>query len=175
MVGRFSREKKTGAGRASLRPGIAVEIVIDAPIAFVWADVQDISTHVEWMQDAEEIRFLSDRRQGLGTRFACETVVGPFRLTDVMEITDWHHQQSMGVHHQGIVSGTGDFRLRASGSSTVFSWVEKLRFPWYFAGPLGAMAARPVLKAIWKGNLRRLKARIEDSYAGTRHSNRGTQ
>ena len=43
-------------------PGIAVEIVIDAPIAFVWADVEDISSHVEWMQDAEEIRL-----QGAGT------------------------------------------------------------------------------------------------------------
>ena len=173
---RRSAETKSGKTRRTpRRPGIAVEVVIDAPVAVVWADVQDISTHVDWMQDAEEIRFLTDRTHGVGTRFECETVVGPFRLTDVMEITTWEHARAMGVHHQGIVSGTGEFGLRASGSTTVFSWVEQLRFPWYFAGPLGALVARPVLKSIWKGNLRRLKARIESRYAKQRHHNWGGQ
>lgn len=156
-------------------PGIAVEVVIAAPVSFVWDDVQDISTHVDWMQDAEEIRFLTDRRQGVGTRFECETVVGPFKMTDIMEITNWQHAQAMGVHHQGIVSGSGEFRLRTSGSNTIFSWVEQLSFPWYFAGPLGAMVARPILKSLWKGNLRRLKARIEDSYAKQQHKSWGGQ
>lgn len=152
------------------RPGIAVEIVIAAPVGFVWDDVQDISSHVDWMQDAAEIRFLTERTRGAGTRFECDTVVGPFKLTDVMEITDWHHGESMGVHHSGIVGGTGEFRLRASGSNTVFSWVERLEFPWYLGGPLGAAAARPVLRAIWRGNLRRLKARIEREYVSQRYS-----
>ena len=35
-------------------PGIAVEIVIDAPASFVWSDVEDISSHTDWMRDAEE-------------------------------------------------------------------------------------------------------------------------
>lgn len=149
-------------------PGIAVEVVIDAPTDFVWADVEDISTHVDWMQDAEQIRFLSESHRGLGTRFECDTVVGPFKLTDVMEITNWQPGQSMGVRHQGLVTGTGEFKLRASGSTTVFSWVEQLSFPWYFAGPIGAAAARPILTALWKGNLRRLKNQIETKYAAER-------
>ena len=156
-------------------PGIAVEVVIDAPVAFVWADVKDIASHVEWMQDAEEIRFLTERTSGVGTRFECDTVVGPLKLTDVMEITDWQHAKSMEVRHQGLVGGTGVFTLRASGSNTVFSWVERLTFPWYFAGPLGAFLARPVLRALWRGNLRRLKARIEQGYAQERFKNWGTQ
>lgn len=162
--------KRNGKGR----PGIAVEIVIAAPVAFVWNDVQDIAGHVDWMQDAAEIRFLSERTRGVGTRFECETVVGPFRLTDVMEITEWHHGRSIGVHHAGIVGGTGRFRLRASGSNTVFSWVERLRFPWYLGGPLGAAVARPVLRTIWRGNLRRLKSRIENAYATQLYSGSAT-
>lgn len=142
-------------------PGIAVEVVINAPVGFVWSDLEDISTHVDWMLDAAEIRFLTDQRQGVGTRFECDTEVGPFKLTDVMEITDWVEQASMGVTHQGMVGGTGIFRLTARGAATEFSWVEELSFPWYFAGPLGASIARPVLKTIWRGNLRRLKRRIE--------------
>lgn len=155
-------------------PGIAVEVVIDAPTDFVWSDLVDISSHVEWMQDAEAIRFLSESTSGIGTRFECDTVVGPLKLTDVMEITEWEEGRSMGVHHQGLVGGTGLFTLRPSGSTTVFSWVEQLEFPWYFAGPLGAAVARPILKAIWKGNLRRLKQRIEHQYALHRRSDSGT-
>ena len=156
-------------------PGIAVEVVIDAPVAFVWADIEDISSHVDWMQDAAEIRFLGDSHRGVGTRFEFDTVVGPIKLTDVMEITKWQHAKTMGVRHQGIVGGTGEFGLRACGSATVFSWVEQLTFPWYFAGPLGALIARPILRSLWKGNLRRLKIRIENSYAKERHGHWGTQ
>ena len=156
-------------------PGIAVEVVIDAPAAFVWSDLEDISSHVDWMQDAEAIRFLTDASEGLGTRFECDTVVGPLKLTDVMEITEWQPNRSMGVRHQGLIGGTGQFTLRPSGSTTVFSWTEQLDFPWYFAGPIGAAAARPVLKSIWKGNLRRLKTRIETKYAHHRRENWGTQ
>lgn len=167
-----SRRSDTSRQRG---PAIAVEVVIAAPVTFVWADIENISSHVDWMLDAAEIRFLSERKRGVGTRFECDTKVGPLKLTDVMEITTWKHASAMGVRHQGIVGGTGEFGLRASGSNTVFSWVEQLRFPWYFAGSLGAMVARPVLKAIWKGNLRRLKARVEDSYAKDRYSSWGTQ
>jgi hypothetical protein len=151
--------------------GIAVEVVINAPIGFVWADLEDISTHVDWMLDAAEIRFLTDQRKGTGTRFECDTVVGPLKLTDIMQITDWVEASTMGVTHQGIVSGTGVFRLTPRGAATEFSWVEELSFPWYFAGPLGAAVARPVLKAIWRGNLQRLKNRIERRWLDER---RGT-
>jgi len=145
-------------------PGIATEIVINAPIAFVWADVEDISTHVDWMLDAAAIRFLTEQRDGVGTRFECDTVFGPFKLTDVMEITEWEDRAVMGVRHQGLVGGTGVFTLRSSGQATVFSWVEELEFPWYFGGALGAQASEPVLRMIWKGNLRRLKDRIEAAW-----------
>ena len=133
---------------------------------------RDISSHVDWMLDAAEIRFVTERRRGIGTTFECDTVVGPLKLTDVMEVTEWQHASRMGVTHKGIVGGTGVFHLNARGSATVFSWVEKLEFPWYFAGPLGAWVARPVLRRIWRGNLHRLKSRIEGRYAAERHAPR---
>jgi len=145
-----------------------VEIIINRTPDHVWSCVEDIATHVNWMQDAAEIRFLTDSREGVGTKFECDTVVGPLKLTDVMEITEWEDARRMGVRHQGIVGGTGVFSLTPSGSATVFSWVEELDFPWYFAGPVGASVARPVLKAIWRGNLRRLKKRIEAQWAEER-------
>ena len=141
---------------------VVVATVIERTPAEVWADVRDISSHVTWMQDAAEIRFVGDQHEGLGTKFECDTKIGPFSLTDVMEITSWEDERRMGVRHVGLVEGTGEFTLSAVGSgSTEFRWEEDLTFPWYFGGPVGAFCARPVLRFVWKRNLARLKQRIE--------------
>ncbi len=75
---------------------IRVTTMLAAPPRRVWADLEDISSHPEWMADAVGIRFLSEQRTGVGTRFECDTKVGPFRLTDVMEITEWVPEQGHG-------------------------------------------------------------------------------
>lgn len=141
---------------------IETSIEVGAPPALVWAHLADIGSHVEWMADAEAINFTSTSRQGTGTTFDCATRVGPLRLLDRMEITEWEPERSMGVRHVGLVTGTGSFQLAAIGASTtVLTWTETLRFPWWMAGPIGAWVAQPVLGAIWRGNLRRLRDRIE--------------
>ena len=141
---------------------MVVSTTIDRCPQDVWADVRDISSHVTWMQDAAEIRFLTDHVEGPGTRFECDTKVGPFKLTDVMEITEWEEARRMGVRHVGLVEVTGVFTLDDLGSDrTEFKWEEDLVFPWFMGGPIGAFFARPVLRLIWKWNLTRLKARVE--------------
>ena len=71
----------------------------------VWAAVEDVGSHVEWMADAEAIRFTSASTSGVGTTFECDTKVGPLRLTDLMEITRWEPGKAMGVRHVGLVTG----------------------------------------------------------------------
>ena len=140
---------------------IRTSITIDAPPHTVWADVRDIASHVEWMADADAIRFTSDITEGVGTTFDCDTKVGPFRLTDRMEITEWGDQTRMGVRHVGLVTGSGVFTLEPDGDErTTFTWTEELRFPWWMGGPIGATASRPVMRWIWRRNLRRLAARF---------------
>ncbi len=141
---------------------VVVSTIIEASPSQVWDDVKDISSHVTWMQDAVEIRFLTDHTSGPDTRFECDTKVGPFSMTDVMEITSWDEARRMGVRHVGLVEGTGEFTLTELGRDrTEFRWEEDLTFPWFMGGPVGAFVARPVLRAIWKGNLTRLKERVE--------------
>ncbi|MEL7209053.1 MAG: SRPBCC family protein [Actinomycetota bacterium] len=148
------------------RRAVVVSTVIECTPQEVWADVEDISSHVEWMADAAAIRFLTEQESGTGTRFECDTEVGPFRLTDVMEITSWVEAREMGVRHVGLVEGTGVFTLtELPGGHTEFRWAEDLSFPWWMGGPIGAFAARPVLGLIWRRNLRRLKQRIEQGAA----------
>ncbi len=140
---------------------IRVSTVLDASPAEVWADLQDISSHSEWMADAVGIRFLSERTQGVGTRFECDTKVGPFRLTDVMEITEWSPRKAMGVTHTGLVTGSGRFTLKKlRGGRTRFQWREKLRYPIWMGGPIGAAASKPVLTWVWRRSMRNLQQRF---------------
>ena len=138
---------------------IKVSIEIEATPEKVWQIVEPIERHVDWMHDAVAIRFTSDQKRGVGTAFLCDTKVGPIRLTDKMEITEWVPGKAMGVKHIGIVTGTGVFTLEPlnNGVRTLFKWEEKLVFPWFLGGPLGAfIGGKVVLRQIWKRNLRGL-------------------
>ena len=139
-------------------PRLKVSTTIDATPSQVWDEVQDIGSHTSWMEDAVAIEFTSTSQQGVGTTFDCHTQVGPFRLVDRMEITTWRPGREIGVRHHGLVRGSGRFELRRTRRGrTKFTWIERLQFPWYFGGPVGAVVARPVLRRIWRRNLRNLQ------------------
>ena len=143
---------------------IRVSTIIDAPPPRVWDEVRHIDRHVDWMADAVEIRFTSRRRSGVGTTFDCLTKVGPIRLTDQMEVTEWRDGKLMGVRHVGLVTGTGRFTVtKARGGRTRFTWDERLRFPWWMGGKIGErLGGNIVMKAIWRRNLKGLKRLIEN-------------
>jgi uncharacterized protein YndB with AHSA1/START domain len=133
---------------------IAVSTVIDAPPERVWEDVRVLASHVDWMADAEELRFTSEQRDGIGAAFECDTKVGPFRLVDQMEVTEWVEGSVIGVRHVGVVTGTGRFTLAPEGlfgRRTRFTWEEEIGVPW---------VAGLVLRLIWVRNLRRLRRRF---------------
>jgi polyketide cyclase/dehydrase/lipid transport protein len=141
---------------------IRVGITIDAPPGEVWRTLEPIERHVDWMADAVSITFPGRQTRGVGTAFDCLTKVGPFRLVDRMVVTEWTPAKTMGIEHRGIVSGRGRFTLRRRPRGrTRFVWSEQLRFPWWMAGPVGALAAWPVLRALWRRNLRQLKHVVE--------------
>ncbi|HVM06879.1 MAG TPA: SRPBCC family protein [Acidimicrobiales bacterium] len=144
---------------------LRVSVDLDATPRQVWNVVEDIGSHVEWMNDAVAIRFVSSKRKGVGATFECDTKVGPFSLVDVMEVVEWKPGRAMGIRHVGLVTGTGRFTLskrrwRGRGG-TRFTWTEKLSFPWWMGGPIGGLFAKPILRHVWRGNLRNLK-RIVD-------------
>jgi uncharacterized protein YndB with AHSA1/START domain len=145
---------------------IRVSTLIDANPKNVWAAVEDIGSHVRWMADAERIRFRPGPRSGVGTTFECDTRVGPLRLTDLMEVTSWRPGRRMGVRHTGVVTGTGEFRLRrARGGRTRFTWSEELSFPWWMGGAVGAVAGQVALRWVWRRNLAGLKELVEKGAA----------
>ncbi|MGH9139241.1 MAG: SRPBCC family protein [Acidimicrobiales bacterium] len=146
---------------------IRVSRVIEAPVDAVWEEFANVSGHVEWMDDALSIDFTSPQRSGVGTTYACATRIGLFRTTDHMEIVEWEPGRSIGVRHVGVVTGVGQLSMRRAGRArpprphqTKVTWDERLRFPWWLGGPVTAQAAKPVLRRVWKRNLRNLEALV---------------
>ncbi len=143
---------------------LSVAIDISATPEQVWKVVEPVESHVEWMHDAVAIRFQTDQHRGIGTKLLCDTKVGPIKLVDRMEITEWVPDSAMGVRHVGVVAGSGRFTLTPIdlGRRTRFRWDESLVFPWWLGGPAGALiGGRVVLRSIWKRNLRNLKRIVE--------------
>lgn len=127
----------------------------------LWQELRQINRHVLWMHDAVAITFNDDQREGVGTQFLCTTKVGPFVTQDKMVITQWVDEEVMGVEHRGLIRGSGTFELAANATGSELSWREKLDFPWWLGGPLGSYVASPVLRRIWRGNLRTLASITE--------------
>lgn len=140
---------------------ITVSIELPAIPARVWEVVEPIENHTEWMADAVAIRFVNEQRRGVGTKFLCDTKVGPIRLTDHMEITAWEPERVMGVTHTGVVTGTGQFTIEpaATAGHSKFTWSEELHFPWWLGGAIGEVVGGSlVMKTIWRRNLKKLRA-----------------
>ena len=147
-------------------PGMgSIELSVDvaADARTTWAVLADVGHHHRWMEDAFSIRFEGEQRQGEGTVFFADTRVGPLRTTDRMIITAWTDEREMSVRHEGAVTGEGTFTLepRADGGTRVL-WRERLNFPWWFAGRLGEVVAKPILSWVWRRNLTNL-ARLVDA------------
>jgi len=148
---------------------VTVSIDLNATPAEVWAIVEPVEQHVDWMADAVAIRFETEQTRGVGTKFLCDTKIGPIKLVDHMEITVWTpatatQDGAMGVKHTGIVTGSGVFSIEplAGGERTKFTWTENLDFPWYLGGRLGEIiGGKLVLGPIWKRNLRTLQALVD--------------
>lgn len=136
----------------------------DIPISqdVVWDALADLPSHAGWMRDAESIEFKTESRRGVGTIMEVETRVGPFRTLDVLEVTGWEEGESIDVAHRGLVTGAGTLGVSPSNGSTRVTWVEHLRFPWWLGGAVTALLAKPVLAAIWRGNLKRLEDSLSD-------------
>ena len=140
---------------------VLLSIHVPCDPAAVWAELEQIEHHVDWMADAVAIDFETDQRRGVGTSFRCATRIGPLRTNDLMTVTEWVDGSTMGVSHHGVVSGAGRFTLeRDEQGGTLVTWTEDLTFPWWMGGSLGARLAHPIFRWIWRRNLERLRQRV---------------
>ena len=117
---------------------IETSIIINKPLDTVWQEVKVMENHVNWMEDAVKIDILSENNSGIDTKMNVLTKVGPIKLTVIITVTEWKEKESIGVIHEGIVTGEGIFYLKALNEyQTEFKWEETLKFPIYLGGVIG--------------------------------------
>jgi len=127
----------------------------------VWDELEQLEQHVTWMAEAEWLTFSGEQRRGIGTEIAVATRVGPFRTRDHIRFSQWRAPAIMAVDHHGVFKGQGTFTLEPiDPNATRLTLTEQIRFPWYLGANLGGLVARPILRRIWAGNLRRLSDRL---------------
>jgi uncharacterized protein YndB with AHSA1/START domain len=140
---------------------------IEATPEEVWDVLADIAGHVSWMEDARAITFTTPMRTGPGTGFDCDTVIGPIRVRDHMEVTEWEPGRVMAIRHVNPVVGTGRIALEATDDGgTVVTWAEDLSMPWWLGGPLGDRAAVLILHRVWGRSLANLQRLVEGADLG---------
>lgn len=139
---------------------IEVSREMAVPHEVVWKALADLGSHAGWMKDAGSVEFTSEQTTGIGVVMEVETRIGPLRTLDILEVTGWDEGRSIDVAHRGLVTGEGRLEATPIDGRTQVSWIEDLEFRWWLGGPVTAWLARPVLAAIWRGNLRRLEGSL---------------
>lgn len=142
---------------------IVSRTAIRAAPAIVWQLATDLAAQPDWMCDLVAIRFVSAQTSGLGVVMDCDTRIGPVRFTDRMVVTEWAERQAIAIRHEGLITGTGRFRIEPHLTGTWFTWTEDLQFPWWLGGPAAGAAARPVLTANFRRDLAALRRLAESA------------
>ncbi len=144
----------------------AVEVVtrvhVARPRQAVWEVLADVQRQPEWMRDALSIEMLTEGPMRVGSKMKVPTQIGPFRTTDVMEVTVYDPPVRWTVVHRGAVTGEGTFTLTALGdSATDVEWRERLAAPLGALGRLGMTLFRPFLRRTFQADLDRFRALCE--------------
>lgn len=134
----------------------------------VWVLLTDWERQAEWMPDVARMRLLSQERE-LGARLAVRTkVFGVPLTTDLVRVTAWEPPRRLAVEHEGLVVGTGEWRLEAApGGGTDFTWVEELRLPPPVLGDLALRLYAPWQRWMLRRSLRNLRRLVEGSTAAS--------
>jgi len=140
---------------------VRVSRVVNAPLADVWAVVADIGGHARWQVDVRAIEFTSVEQRGVGAQYLCAARLGPIRMRIPMTVTEWRERKAVAVRYDGRLSGGGRITVsRRPRRGTKVTWSARLRMPWSLGGPVGAMVAARVLRAVWKRNLANLAREV---------------
>jgi uncharacterized protein YndB with AHSA1/START domain len=172
VIGRLARVAIVGSGLAVVvdrllrgrssdgRP-IDTFVVVDAPIARVWAEVADVEGQPRWMTDLKSVRLLTPPPLESGSRAEGTVRILGVPVRDPVTITEFEPPRRFAIRHEGTFRGEGTLTLEpgADGCSTILRWRERLAPP--LLPHLGALLQRPILRAVFQADLHRLRRLLE--------------
>lgn len=140
---------------------VSAETVLPVPIDRAWEVLTAWEDQPRWMRDADAVRVLGSRREGVGTTIAVRTrVLGVPVFTERLEVTIWEPPRRLVIAHRSVVRGVGTWRLQPIEGGTWFTWTEELRLPVPVLGELALRAYRPILRGLMRAGLAALRASL---------------
>ncbi len=140
---------------------VSAEIVLPVPPERAWDVLTRWEDQAAWMKDADDVRVLGGRREGVGTVVAVRTrVLNVPLFTERLEVTIWEPPRRLVVGHRGGVRGVGTWRLQPVECGTWFSWVEELRLPVPVLGEAALRLYRPFLRRLMFAALAALRVHV---------------
>jgi uncharacterized membrane protein len=130
---------------------ITIDMTINAPVATVFAYVDDYRNTTKYMKDLVKWQPTGKVTHGKGAQFDVGMKAGPTTLTSVVDITTWTENKTIAWHsHEGFKQvGTWGFAPKGNATSVTFDM--EYEFGGGIAGRLLGRAAEPIVR----GNLQR--------------------
>lgn len=123
--------------------------MLPVPLEEAWTVLLDWERQADWMPDADRVRVVSDRRDGVGVRLAVRTrLFGVPAFTEPIEVVEWDPPRRLAIRHGAIVEGIGTWTLEPVQGGTRFTWREDVRLAVPLIGELAAAAYRPVMRTL---------------------------
>jgi uncharacterized protein YndB with AHSA1/START domain len=131
--------------------------------ARLWDALADLERHREWMTDVRNVRFLTEQRSGVGTRY--EVTVGPLRVRDHIEVIAWDRPRQLAITHRiGPARGEGRFLLAGDGAGTRLEWQTRFEIPRWAGGRLTERIGAPATRRLLTRNLGSLRRWLADRH-----------
>jgi uncharacterized membrane protein len=130
---------------------ITIDMTINAPVATVFAYVDDYRNTTKYMKDLVKWQPTGKVTHGKGAQFDVGMRAGPTTLTSVVDITTWTENTAIGWHSNDGFKQIGIWAFKPKGDKTQVTFEMEYEFGGGIAGRLLGRAAEPIVR----GNLQR--------------------
>ncbi len=130
---------------------ITIDMTINAPVATVFAYVDDYRNTTRYMKDLVKWQPTGKVTHGKGAQFNVGMKAGPTTLTSVVDITTWLENKAIGWDSNEGFKQIGMWAFKPKGDKTQVTFDMEYEFGGGIAGKLLGRAAEPIVR----GNLQR--------------------
>lgn len=144
---------------------ITIDMTINAPVATVFAYVDDYRNTTKYMKDLVKWQPTGKVTHGKGAQFNVGMKAGPTTLTSVVDITTWTENKTIGWHsHEGFKQ-IGKWGFTPKGNATSVTFDMEYEFGGGIAGKLLGRAAEPIVRGNLQRSVETLKLHTEQRNA----------
>jgi hypothetical protein len=127
----------------------------------IWPFLVDWEGLDRWMREARDFRVLGAQREGVGVEAETTVRIAGITTRDRIRVSRWEPPWILELQHFGWVQGTGYMELARAEKGAELFWREELIPPWGILGWIGMRAVSPLMRWVFRRDLRLLRELVE--------------